>query len=387
MGEYRKAEVYLNGHSTTMNLQYSDLTNPYCFQCGAKTIRECPSCNSSIRGNYRVEGVISMDDPVPAYCHSCGNAYPWTHTALNSAKELVEELDQLDREEKDKLNGSIGGLVRDSPQAQVAAVRCKKLVRTVFEVDDALAQELSSVTEMPVDAIRTVEVKKSFDGDYDVDFLDAAPVRTVEKKRILTSIRLAGPGKKSRPLTCSPDALCRYTGHATVLNRTDRSSKCRSDQVQVLSGGVSMIGIAAPCIARASCASAPASGPAPAGASSSRSVSQRSRRASASSNGWSVNVLWPLFAGISAWNRDCGAPRRSTSRLDSAYHRPARDGDRAAAHEAQDVGLVASRFLFQRRAATTTSPPEISMSASRPSHHAGRRPAPSCRPAWCDRCS
>ena len=74
MGEYRKAEVCLNGHATTMDLQYSELTSPYCSQCGAKTIRECPSCNSSIRGNYRVEGVISMDDPVPAYCHSCGNA-------------------------------------------------------------------------------------------------------------------------------------------------------------------------------------------------------------------------------------------------------------------------------------------------------------------------
>ena len=129
MGEYRKAEVCLNGHATTMDLQYSELTSPYGSQCGAKTIRECPSCNSSIRGNYHVEDVISMDDPVPAYCHSCGNAYPWTHTALNSAKELVEELDQLDREEKDKLNGSIGELVRDSPQAQVAAVRFKKLIK------------------------------------------------------------------------------------------------------------------------------------------------------------------------------------------------------------------------------------------------------------------
>ena len=29
-------------------------------------------------------------------------------------------------------------------------------------------------------------------------------------------IRLAGPGQENRPLACSPDALCRYTGHATV---------------------------------------------------------------------------------------------------------------------------------------------------------------------------
>ena len=83
----------------------------------------------------------------------------------------------------------------DYPRKLYSTFRHQKqkpvFIRTVFEVDDALAQELSSVTEMPVDAIRTVEVKKSFDGDYDVDFPDAAPVRTVEKKRILTILESA----------------------------------------------------------------------------------------------------------------------------------------------------------------------------------------------------
>ena len=83
----------------------------------------------------------------------------------------------------------------DYPRKLYSTFRHQKqkpvFIRTVFEVDDALAQELSSVTEMPVDAIRTVEVKKSFDGDDDVDFPDAAPVRTVEKKRILTILESA----------------------------------------------------------------------------------------------------------------------------------------------------------------------------------------------------
>ena len=74
---------------------------------------------------------FSYSVDLPAYCHSCGNAYPWTQTALKSAKELVEELDQLDQDEKDKLNGSIGELVRDSLQSQVAAVRFKKLIEKV----------------------------------------------------------------------------------------------------------------------------------------------------------------------------------------------------------------------------------------------------------------
>ena len=117
-----------------------DTRPPWIFNIQNSLVRTVPNvvrrlfanARRAIRlfgANYHVEGVISMDDPVPVYCHSCGNAYPWTHTAPNSAKELVEELDQLDREEKDKLNGSIGELVRDSPQAQVAAVRFKKLIK------------------------------------------------------------------------------------------------------------------------------------------------------------------------------------------------------------------------------------------------------------------
>ena len=112
-----------------MDLQYSELTSPHCSKCGAETIRECPSCKSSIRGDYHIEGVFGGSNDPTAYCHSCGNAYPWTQTALDSAKELVEELDQLDRDEKDKLSGSIGELVRDSPQSKVAAVRFKKLMK------------------------------------------------------------------------------------------------------------------------------------------------------------------------------------------------------------------------------------------------------------------
>ena len=137
MDEYRKAEVCLNGHPTTGDVEHSgEHTSQYCSDCGAKTIRVCSSCQKSIRGswymdteNYGFELIqIGPYTKAPAYCHACGNAYPWTQTALDSAKELVEELDQLDRNEKDKLNGSIGELVQDSPKSQVAAVRFKKLM-------------------------------------------------------------------------------------------------------------------------------------------------------------------------------------------------------------------------------------------------------------------
>ena len=131
MGKYRNAEICLNGHPTTSDFEHSgERASPYCSKCGAQTIRKCPACKLFIRGRYHIEGGFLGGGKyqAPAYCHLCGNAYPWTETALHSAKELVEELDQLNRDEKDKLNGSIEELVRNSPKAQVAAVRFKNLM-------------------------------------------------------------------------------------------------------------------------------------------------------------------------------------------------------------------------------------------------------------------
>ena len=91
MGGYRKAEICLNGHTATSDFEYSrGFVSPHCSECGAETIRECPPGKSSIRGHYHVGGVFGWsDDPVPAYCHSCGDTYPWTQPALGSARGLV----------------------------------------------------------------------------------------------------------------------------------------------------------------------------------------------------------------------------------------------------------------------------------------------------------
>ncbi len=147
MGEYNKAEVCLNGHPTTGDYAGSpEFTSKYCSKCGAETTRECPSCQSMIRGYYDSPGVISFHYESPSYCHSCGGAYPWTQAALEAAKELVEELDELSRDEKDKLSGSVDVLVQDSPKAQVAAVRFKKLMGKAGTVaSDAMGKILVNV--------------------------------------------------------------------------------------------------------------------------------------------------------------------------------------------------------------------------------------------------
>ena len=64
-------------------------------------------------------------------------------------------------------------------------------IRTVFEVDDKLAAALADETNTPTDAVRTVEVAKSFDNKFHVDFPNAKPVRSVAKSRVLEVLQRA----------------------------------------------------------------------------------------------------------------------------------------------------------------------------------------------------
>jgi hypothetical protein len=50
---------------------------------------------------------------------------------LQAAKELVEELDGLDAEDRRLLGQSLDGLVASSPKTEVASLRFKKIMKKV----------------------------------------------------------------------------------------------------------------------------------------------------------------------------------------------------------------------------------------------------------------
>lgn len=155
MGYYRSAEVCRNGHATTSSLEISsELAGQFCPSCGAETIRNCPSCKERIRGSYHVDGVIgfSMYHP-PAFCHSCGHAFPWTEATLNAASEIADELEGLTDDEREKLKQSIKDLTRDTPQTELAILRYKKLLS---KAGGTAASMLNKV----VTAVATAAVKK-----------------------------------------------------------------------------------------------------------------------------------------------------------------------------------------------------------------------------------
>ena len=84
-----------------------------------------------IRGSYDYDSPV-VPPPYkspPSYCHACGKPYPWTALKLEAAKELVEELDGLDAEERQLLKQSLDDLVTDSPKTEVAGLRFKRLMK------------------------------------------------------------------------------------------------------------------------------------------------------------------------------------------------------------------------------------------------------------------
>ncbi len=62
-------------------------------------------------------------------------------------------------------------------------------IKAVFEADDAVAQELSAKTGMPKDAMSEIEVSRRFDTEYEVDFPNANPLRSINTERAATIIQ------------------------------------------------------------------------------------------------------------------------------------------------------------------------------------------------------
>lgn len=127
---YCTALVCENGHVITDVLRDSNAAS-HCERCGAPTLSRCRECNAPIHGHYVVPMALTFasEYELPAFCYGCGHGYPWTLAREAAAKELVTELDGLDDSEKAILSQSISELVRESPEAEVAGLRFKKLAK------------------------------------------------------------------------------------------------------------------------------------------------------------------------------------------------------------------------------------------------------------------
>jgi hypothetical protein len=116
---------------------------------------QCQKCNCPIRGVS--EGMYIIYFKIPSYCIECGNPYPWTEKKIQATKELIDELDELTPEEREKLKLSINDLITDTPRSEVAVTIFKK---NIPKINKVLAK---SLLDMAV-GIATDAVKKSLLG-------------------------------------------------------------------------------------------------------------------------------------------------------------------------------------------------------------------------------
>lgn len=129
-GYYLTAQVCLNGHVITDSLEHSKgLSEKFCHVCGAETISECLNCHSPIQGEYYVDGLVvigSEKASAPAYCHNCGEPFPWTTDALEATRMLIDEEADLNVEERENLKLSLPDLIAETPKTILATTRVKK---------------------------------------------------------------------------------------------------------------------------------------------------------------------------------------------------------------------------------------------------------------------
>lgn len=134
MGTYGIAQVCPNGHvPTSAANENAERREKFCRRCGEATITHCPMCDHFIRGRYKTPGVIMVGvtyEP-PAFCHNCGNPFPWTERKIASAVELVEVGAELSSEELQQFRSDLVELTKDSPKVQVASFRFKKVMGRV----------------------------------------------------------------------------------------------------------------------------------------------------------------------------------------------------------------------------------------------------------------
>ncbi|MPN11832.1 hypothetical protein SDC9_159140 [bioreactor metagenome] len=148
MPNYDVAQICKNGHLITSYASESVRLEPFCSKCGSETITNCQKCAKPIKGSESEYGYL-FDYTIPFYCIHCGHPYPWTELALESAKALIDEDENLNEDEKQLFSETLPDLVVDSPtpKTQLSVSRFRKFLSKVTTYTaDGLKSILVDVT-------------------------------------------------------------------------------------------------------------------------------------------------------------------------------------------------------------------------------------------------
>ena len=156
---YDVAQICQNGHVVNSMTKFNPVrSSPFCEKCGSPTTTSCAQCHTPIRGYYSIPGVISSkgySEP-PTFCYKCGNSFPWTELKIQAAIEMFAE-EVTDAAERKAFQDNLNALSKDTPQAEVAAVRIRKQIAKLGKSAG------KSIVKMVVD-VASEMIKKSFTG-------------------------------------------------------------------------------------------------------------------------------------------------------------------------------------------------------------------------------
>jgi hypothetical protein len=156
MGYHDTQQVCLNGHQITDRYHRSpEFHRAFCDKCGAKTIHQCPSCNTEIKGKYHIDGVVAIGfrTPVPKFCVKCGAKFPWA--------------DKLDDDEVTKLDPGVSvDRICNRISLVIRQLRVRHGDRQAHDVEDEydLQDLLHALLHLFFDDVRPEEYTPSYAG-------------------------------------------------------------------------------------------------------------------------------------------------------------------------------------------------------------------------------
>jgi hypothetical protein len=83
---------------------------------------------------------------VPSYCLNCGKPYPWTENKIVAAIQIFAEFGDLDEDEKKTIEQDINNIAKDIPQAELSAMRIKRIWEKYSPVAYNVIMEFASKT-------------------------------------------------------------------------------------------------------------------------------------------------------------------------------------------------------------------------------------------------
>jgi hypothetical protein len=147
---YDVQQVCENGHQITYGYhQRPEERKEFCQLCGAPTIITCPSCGEAIRGGkfeYSQRKTLEGLAFVPSYCPNCGEPYPWTQKKIQIAIQIFAEFGDLDEQEKKTIEQDVENIAKDVPEAELSAMRIKRIWGKYGPICRELILELTSRT-------------------------------------------------------------------------------------------------------------------------------------------------------------------------------------------------------------------------------------------------